>query len=579
MAIAMAEAPSQSLGAAFMANKDAREEFDIGPAGPLESFYDPVLVQSLRLHQISEEPPLWVIDSSLVRDSQGQHRPSCETTQWIDDFIEFVEAQSAHADSWEPFNVKNALHSPPERFWIDGCSEKYPTEKLVGLQAFLKRASGSDRTFLDKGRRFAIKRYPHNGAPPANTASLGGNLSEFYPAENLHIDRLQKDADHAALDKSELGEEARLRGDPTHFTLVVNFDDESGGTLFPNGRLCADPAPLPEGVSVAPGGGFLVQSRRGRAVLWSNHRGTVGPSGKLLPLFSSLHQSVLRASTDVDREARRVCIFGWAESGRKWERCGFHECLDHEPPSMRARFFNRTLLEELQGWEDGPRAAEVPHHLAGADVQREIREGFEQGTMSEERRAWLANFGYTDKQQIFQMMVIAMADGQYDWQLLTISGDKKFSFKCKDKELTVRQFKERTQDSYICNVHDGRMVTCIDVFDHLTQAKITDEMRKVQQGEQIVVGVKTLETTNAKREEAALAASFRLTNLQTHRPGSSSGGRSSEQEEQQPVLTRGATEHLGKKATEDKTTIQVQEVKQTQVKLSFVKRAFSGLRH
>jgi hypothetical protein len=256
---------------------------------------------------------------------------------------------------------------------------------------------------------------------------------------------------------------------------------------------------------------------------------------------------------------------------------------------MRARFFNRTLLEELQGWENGPRAAEVPHHLAGADVQQEIREGFEKGTMSEERRAWLANFGYTDKQQIFQMMVIAMADGQYDWQLLTISGDKKFSFKCKDKELTVRQFKERTQDSYICNVHDGRMVTCIDVFDHLTQAKITDEMRKVQQGEQIVVGVKTLETTNAKREEAALAASFRLMNLQTHRPGSSSGGRSSDagpegiagiaeqQEEQQPGLTRGATEHLGKKATEDKTTIQVQEVKETKSKPSFVRWATAGM--
>ena len=189
-----------------------------------------------------------------------------------------VEEQVEKAGEWEPFNVNNALHNPPERFWIDGSSGGRVAEKLAGLQAFLKSASGPDRTFLDKGRRFALKRYPHSGAS-ADAEALGGNWSHLYPAENLHIDRLQKDADHDtfAKESSEPTVEANLHGDPAHFTLVVNFDDASGGAFFPNGRLLQDPAITPEGVASRSSGGIIAESRRGRALLWSNRRGATAP--------------------------------------------------------------------------------------------------------------------------------------------------------------------------------------------------------------------------------------------------------------------------------------------------------------
>eukprot|EP00418_Pyrodinium_bahamense_P065074 CAMPEP_0179088758 /NCGR_PEP_ID=MMETSP0796-20121207/40404_1 /TAXON_ID=73915 /ORGANISM="Pyrodinium bahamense, Strain pbaha01" /LENGTH=216 /DNA_ID=CAMNT_0020786297 /DNA_START=27 /DNA_END=673 /DNA_ORIENTATION=+ len=206
-------------------------EYDHGAASPLSRFYEPRLVKALQPYLISEEPPMWVIDSPGVRGGVNGHvSQEDEANGWIKDFIEFVEAQVAEDGAWEPFNVKHALGTPPERYWIDGSSpNRHPTEKLAGFKRFLGQVSGCEATFLDQGLRFALKRYPYRGGVPlTDPRSLINN--EFVATENLHIDRLQRDnkgaSAHQTCDPS-------VEGQPTHFTLVVNFDDEAGGTHFP----------------------------------------------------------------------------------------------------------------------------------------------------------------------------------------------------------------------------------------------------------------------------------------------------------------------------------------------------------
>jgi len=111
-----------------------------------------------------------------------------EVVGWIRPFIEYVEEQTGAEAPWEPFNTKNALHQPPERCWVESgaAAGAGPAEKLEGLQAFLRLASGGGNTFLDKGHRFALKRYPHAGEPES-AESVGG---EFYAAENQHINEM-----------------------------------------------------------------------------------------------------------------------------------------------------------------------------------------------------------------------------------------------------------------------------------------------------------------------------------------------------------------------------------------------------
>ena len=79
---------------------------------------------------------------------------------------------------------------------------------------------------MERGLSFAMKRYPRAGAQLSPQA-WGENGCSYYPAEKLHVDRLQHDEAQQSL------EEAELNGDPAHFTTVVNFDNDSGGTFFP----------------------------------------------------------------------------------------------------------------------------------------------------------------------------------------------------------------------------------------------------------------------------------------------------------------------------------------------------------
>lgn len=465
--------------------------FDHGAASPLEDFYDPLLVDALRAHLISEEPPMWVIDAPL----QTEPFAGDEVVGWIRPFIEHVEERTGAEAPWEPFNTKNALHQPPERCWVESSDPVGggPAEKLAGLQAFLRLSSGGGKTFMDKGHRFAVKRYPHAGVPDG-AEGVGAGGAEFYAAEAQHVDRLQRCPD---LPQPEEGE-AKLYGEPTHFTLVVGFDEATGGTFFPHGRLLPGLEALPDGVSQGARGGVLVQSRRGRALLWSNHRGAVDPAGgAVLPLRSSLHQSVLsRAAGDSPREPRRVCIFGWAQEGRKWERSGFHECLEYEPPKVRAEFFGRTLLQELEGWEDGQRAREVKFHLKDAEVQREIKEGLANDTLNEATRNWLSDYGYEDKSEIFQLMIDQMGDGRYNWSFMTLGGNVKYNFRVPHKSIKVGDLVTRVKENFPCK--DGHVVSRVEALDHLTRKKITNQKRLIQQGEQCVIVVKTTEMSLSK---------------------------------------------------------------------------------
>ena len=101
---------------------------------------------------------MWVIDAPRAEGAKEQPEGG-DASSWIWPFVGFVEEQAGDDASWEPFNVENALHRPPQRCWIDGATAVgQPAEKLAGLQSFLRRGSGSGKTFLDKGHRFAVKR-------------------------------------------------------------------------------------------------------------------------------------------------------------------------------------------------------------------------------------------------------------------------------------------------------------------------------------------------------------------------------------------------------------------------------------
>jgi len=441
------------------------DEYDHGPVSPLGSFYEPQLVKALGPYLISEEPPMWVIDSPDIGDGAGMNQDAA-ANGWIQDFIEFVEAQAAEDGEWEPFNVKHALSTPPERFWIDGSSPNLlATEKLNGFKHFLAQASGCEATFLDEGLQFALKRYPSSGAElgVAPEEMING---EFVATENLHIDRLQRDPDKQ--DAAQRDFDPALKGRPTHFTLVVNFDDEAGGTHFPHGRLLPGLAKPPPGVTPATaagcdtGSGILVRGRRGRALLWSNHRGA-NAAGVVKPLLSSLHQSLLKASRCGDAGPRRVCIFGWAENGRKWERCGFHECLEYESPKVRADFFGRTVLEELQGWAGGPRAGEVAEHLRSDDAQAEIKDGLKKGKLNDATREWLARFGICDTSKVYQLELHQIdASNLKDFVFNTLSGNRAFSFQCEESSIELEELRTQVIRAYGCR--DGQSVAAIDVF-------------------------------------------------------------------------------------------------------------------
>ncbi|CAK0907410.1 unnamed protein product [Prorocentrum cordatum] len=460
--------------------------FDHGAASPLEEFYDPLMVGALQAHLISEEPPMWVIDAP----PQTEPAAESDVVGWIRPFIEYVEEQTGAEALWEPFNTKNALHQPPERCWVESRAPMGggPAEKLAGLQAFLRLASGGGTTFMDKGHRFAAKRYPHAGVPEG-AESVGEAGAECYAAEAQHIDRLQRCPDNAQPEEGE----AKLYGEPTHFTLVVGFDDATGGTFFPHGRLLPGLAARPEGVSQGTRGGISGSSMRGRALLWSNHRGSVDPaSGKAVPLLASLHQSVLKGPAGGNsREPRRVCIFGWAQEGRKWERSGFHECLEYEPPKVRAEFFGRTMLQELQGWEDGQRGREVKHHLKNPEVQREIQEGLANNTLSQQTRNWLAEYGYTDRSEVYQLMIEHMADGLFSWSFLTLGGNCKHSFRVPCKSMKLSELVTRLKENF--PVEPKVVVSRVEALDHLTRKKIENPQRLVQQGEQVIIVIKTMD--------------------------------------------------------------------------------------
>mmetsp|Transcript_70939 Transcript_70939/g.195919 ORF Transcript_70939/g.195919 Transcript_70939/m.195919 type:complete len:535 (+) Transcript_70939:91-1695(+) len=464
------------------------DEYDHGPVSPLGSFYEPQLVKALGPYLISEEPPMWVIDAPSLGDGAGH---TSQANRWIWEFIEFVEAQAAEDGVWEPFNVKHALCTPPERYWIDGSSPNlHPTEKLAGFRQFLGHVSGCEATFLDEGLRFALKRYPcHGGELPVDPRALING--EFMAAENLHIDRLQQDPDKG--DSPHQTRDPSMEGHPTHFTLVVNFDDGVGGTHFPRGRLLPGLGAPPPGVTPAAteegggGGGIIVRGRRGRVLLWSNHRGA-SATGEAKPLLSSLHQSLLKPPKNGNAGSRRVCIFGWAENGRKWERCGFHECLEHESPEVRADFYGRTLLEELEGWGGGPRGGEVAQHLKSAKAQREIQAAMEKG-LSDEMRVWLARFGYHETSKAYTLMCERVSDREVDFGFYTLAGNREFGFRWHEDSIEVAQLREHGRTAYGCR--EGQSVAEIEFLDGAQ--KITDE-RAVISAEQkgIVVKLRTM---------------------------------------------------------------------------------------
>ena len=370
---------------------------------------------------------MWVIDAPRAEGAKEQPEGG-DASSWIWPFVGFVEEQAGDDASWEPFNVENALHRPPQRCWIDGAAAVgQPAEKLAGLQSFLRRASVCGETFLDKGHRFAVKRYPHAGAQE-NAESIEGDSAKFYAVENLHVDRLQRDADRP---RTEDGE-ANLYGDPTHFTLVVGFAGCTGGTFFPHGRMLAGLQAPPDGVSQGAQEGILVQSRRGRALLWSNHRGSKDSSGKVMPLHSSLHQSVLLAAPQSE-VTRRVCIFGWEQEGRKWERCGFHG----PPPKVRKDLFKRNVRDELSGCEGGPRGHEVFRQSKTQAAQKEIQDDSKNLSFDEATKSSLANYGHQDDSQTFQLRSNTQDNGPYEWQFLTSGGTCKWFFTCSSRAMTV----------------------------------------------------------------------------------------------------------------------------------------------
>ena len=270
--------------------------------------------------------------------------------------------------------------------------------------------------------------------------------------------------------------------------MVVGFDGCTGGTFFPHGHMLAGLQAPPDGVSEVAQEGILVQSRRGRALLWSNHRSSVDSSGKVMPLHSSLHQSVLLAAPQSAEVPRRVCIFGWAQEGRKWERCGFHECLDYETPEVRAKFFNRTVREEQSGWEGGPRGHEVSHQSKTHAAQKEIQEGYKLLTFDVATKDRLANYGRQDNSQIFELMINTRANGFYEWQFLTIGGTCKWFFKCESRAMTVEEMIRRARQSYEDQV--GVMVSNIDVLDHHTCAKVKETKKQVQHGQRHIIALK-----------------------------------------------------------------------------------------
>ncbi len=112
--------------------EDSKEKFEIGPVDLTNSCYNASFINHMHPYLVSVEPPMWVIDSSLVHDQQGAASLGDKASNWIPPFVKYVEAQDR--GEWKRFNVANALHNQPERLWIKRRGrDSAELERLAGL--------------------------------------------------------------------------------------------------------------------------------------------------------------------------------------------------------------------------------------------------------------------------------------------------------------------------------------------------------------------------------------------------------------------------------------------------------------